>query len=96
MVFALLTPQYPFLVTSTLQPEGSIYNPVYVVYEDNVPTKVALFNYVTDPTGGSNVNVALSVGGITEGTAATTPSQVFVRYWASPSAGEQFDVRPWH
>lgn len=58
-----------------------------------MPTKVALFNYVTDPTGNSNVNVALSVGGITEGTAATTPSQVFVRYWAAPSAGEQFAVR---
>lgn len=89
-----IDPDAAFASFSDSQGDGSIYNPAYVVYENNAPTKVALFNFVTDESGASDVTASLSVGGLTEGTTATTPTQVFVRYWNAPTAGEQFDVRP--
>lgn len=75
-----------------MQGDQSVFTPAYAVYENNAPTKVALFNYVTDDTGASDVNAVISVGGITEGTTTATPSQVFVRYWYANSTAEQFDV----
>lgn len=72
--------------------DQSVFTPAYAVYENNAPTKVALFNYVTDDTGASDVNAVISVGGITEGTTTATPSQVFVRYWYANSTAEQFDI----
>ncbi|KIM79214.1 glycoside hydrolase family 79 protein [Piloderma croceum F 1598] len=37
------------------------FTPAYVVYEDSTPTRVALFNFVTDPLGASNYTAIISV-----------------------------------
>jgi len=58
---------------------GNIYTPGYAIYENDNPAKVALFNFITDPTGASDVTVSLSIGGGATGQSATTPSQVQVR-----------------
>jgi hypothetical protein len=39
---------------------GSDYTPAYAIYERGVVTKVALFNYITDPSGASNYVVTIS------------------------------------
>ena len=40
--------------------EGNEFTPAYAVYEHGIPTKVALFNYVTDPSGAGDYVVQLS------------------------------------
>ena len=40
---------------------GSIYTPSYAIYENNVLSKVALFNYMDDKTGASNSQVTITV-----------------------------------
>ena len=44
---------------------GNTYTPGYAVYERGVPSRVALFNYVTDPSGASDyvVGLAIDAGG---------------------------------
>ena len=42
---------------------GNAYTPGYAVYERGVPSRVALFNYVTDPSGASDYVVRLAIGG---------------------------------
>lgn len=40
---------------------GSVYTPSYAIYENDVLNKVALFNYMDDSTGASNLNVSISI-----------------------------------
>jgi hypothetical protein len=58
---------------------GNIYTPGYAIYENNNPTKLALFNFITDPSGANDVTVAVSIGGGATGQSVTTPSQIQVR-----------------
>ena len=52
---------------------GSIYSPAYAVYENGNLARVALFNFITDPSGASAYSVDISIAG------GTVPSQVFVK-----------------
>ena len=65
---------------------SNINTPIYAVYENGAPTKVALFNFVTDPTGASTYTATISIGGGTTGQGNATPSQVKVKYvlWSKP------------
>lgn len=56
--------------------------PAYAIYENDQLARVALFNYMTDPTGAMALNVSVAVGGGETGQAVTTPSQVKVKYVA--------------
>ncbi|KAI0270634.1 hypothetical protein BC834DRAFT_967376 [Gloeopeniophorella convolvens] len=64
---------------------GNIYTPTYAIYENGAPTKVALFNFVTDPSGASNYTAVISIGGDATGQSNATPSQVQVKYLAANS-----------
>ena len=57
----------------------NINTPIYAVYENGAPTKLALFNFVTDPTGASTYNAVISIGGGSSGQSNATPSQVQVK-----------------
>jgi hypothetical protein len=46
--------------------------PMYAIFENGAPTKVALFNFVTDQSGASTYNAVISIG-------SATPSQVKVK-----------------
>ncbi|KAF8267751.1 hypothetical protein EI94DRAFT_1729509 [Lactarius quietus] len=83
----------------------NINTPIYAIYENGAPTKVALFNFVTDPTGASTYTATISVGGGTTGQNNATPSQVQVKYllaesvssqtnftWAGQTLGNDFEV----
>jgi len=42
---------------------GNVYTPGYAIYENGTPKKVALFNYVTDPSGNTDYTATISIGG---------------------------------
>ena len=54
--------------------------PIYAIYENGAPTKMALFNFVTDSTGASTYTAAISIGGGSTSQSNATPSQVQVKY----------------
>jgi hypothetical protein len=49
------------------------FTPAYAIYDGGVPTKVAMFNYITDPSGASTYSAVISIGG------ATMPPSVQVK-----------------
>ncbi|KAJ6566783.1 hypothetical protein B0H19DRAFT_1138577 [Mycena capillaripes] len=72
--------------------------PIYGIYENGVPVRVAIVNYLDDPTGASTVHAAISIAG------ATMPASVKVKYlaaktvvqkggitWANQTFGGNFD-----
>jgi hypothetical protein len=50
--------------------------PAYVIYEGQSPVRLALFNYVTDPSGANDINFTFSITGQNNG----TPAQVKTKY----------------
>jgi len=58
---------------------GNIFTPGYAIFEGGNPVRLALFNYVTDPSGASDYTVAISVGGGQTGQPNATPGQVKVK-----------------
>ncbi|QRW08975.1 glycoside hydrolase family 79 protein [Ceratobasidium sp. AG-Ba] len=58
--------------------DGENLTPGYVVYEQGVPTRVLLINYVTDPSGNHDVTARIAVAG-------NAPTQVKVKYFSAPS-----------
>ena len=54
--------------------------PIYVIYENGTPTKLALLNFVTDPSGANDYTVTFAVGGGSTGQPGATPSSVKVKY----------------
>lgn len=64
----------------------SEYQPGYAIYEDGAPTRLALINFVDDPSGASDLNVVYSLNG------GTVPASVHVRYLLSPTVSEKFNI----
>lgn len=52
---------------------ANIFTPQYAIYENDQLAKVVLFNYVTDPSGGSDLTVSITVPG------GTVPPEVSVK-----------------
>ncbi|KAF7974612.1 hypothetical protein HWV62_11580 [Athelia sp. TMB] len=52
---------------------GNEFTPAYAVYENGQPVRIALFNFITDPSGASSYTATISIG-------STTPAQVKVKY----------------
>ncbi|KAG5638702.1 hypothetical protein H0H81_010927 [Sphagnurus paluster] len=67
---------------------GNIYTPAYSIYENGNPVRVALFNFVNDPTGANTLQVSISVGGGQTGTNNATPAQVKVKYLLADSISQ--------
>ncbi len=42
---------------------GNIYTPAYAIYENGAPTRLVLFNFVTDNSGASNYEAVVSMNG---------------------------------
>jgi hypothetical protein len=56
--------------------QNNIYTPGYAIYDGDVLARLALFNYVTDPTGASAYTASFAIGG---GQPNGTPAQVKVK-----------------
>ncbi|KAJ7224556.1 glycoside hydrolase family 79 protein [Mycena pura] len=61
------------------------FTPAYAIYEAGEPVRVALFNYITDPSGASDVTAVISVAQGAAGGGGATPAQVKVKYLVAPS-----------
>lgn len=59
--------------------EANIYTPAYAIYENGNPTRVALFNYITDSSGASTYTASISIGGGDTGQDNATPASVRVK-----------------
>jgi hypothetical protein len=57
----------------------NINTPIYAIYEGGAPTKLALFNFVTDASGASTYHAVVSIGGGSTGQSNAVPSQVQVK-----------------
>ncbi|KAJ7671734.1 hypothetical protein B0H17DRAFT_1162094 [Mycena rosella] len=58
-------------------PGLSSFTPIYGIYENGTPVRVALFNYVDDPSGANDVHAIISIAG------GTIPASVKVKYLAA-------------
>ncbi|KAG6829523.1 hypothetical protein H0H87_011178 [Tephrocybe sp. NHM501043] len=58
---------------------ASLYTPAYAIYEGGNPVRVALFNFITDPSGASDLTVSIAIGGGDTGQQGATPAQVKVK-----------------
>jgi hypothetical protein len=63
-----------------------MYHPSYLVYDGDTPARVALFNFISDPSGASDTQVTLNFNN----TAA--PASVSVRYLRAPQVEEQYNI----
>ncbi|KAJ7158215.1 glycoside hydrolase family 79 protein [Mycena crocata] len=66
--------------------EGNMFTPQYAVYENGNIAKVALFNYVTDPSGTSDYRATITLNG------GTVPSSVRVKYFLSDSVATKKNI----
>lgn len=66
--------------------EANIYHPAYAIYEGDTPTRVVLFNYITDESGASDLQVTVNLAG------AQIAGTVNVRYLRASSVSEQYNI----
>jgi len=68
--------------------------PGYAIYNNGVPTKLALFNFITDPTGANDITVSVSIGGGSTGQALSTGGTVTVKYFSTytGSTADKFNL----
>ncbi|KAF8882861.1 glycoside hydrolase family 79 protein [Infundibulicybe gibba] len=71
---------------------SSVLTPAYGIYENGTPVRVALFNYMTDPTGNSNYTASISIGGGTTGQPNGSPAQVKVKYLQAASVSQKGNI----
>lgn len=55
------------------------FQPAYGVYENGKLVRMAMFNYITDPSGANDYTATISVGGGATNEANATPAQVHVK-----------------
>ncbi|KAF7315155.1 Glyco-hydro-79C domain-containing protein [Mycena indigotica] len=64
--------------------------PVYAIYENGVPKRVAIVNYVNDPSHANDISVVISLAN-QDGT-KTTPASVKVKYLAAASVVQKGNI----
>ncbi|KAJ7227457.1 glycoside hydrolase family 79 protein [Mycena pura] len=71
---------------------NNVYTPGYAIYDGGVLARLALFNYVSDPTGASNYTMSFAIGGGDTGQPNGTPAQVKVKYLLAPSVSAKDNI----
>lgn len=71
--------------------EANDLTPAYAIYENGTPVRLALFNYMNDPTHAADITTWIAVGGGTTGQPGTTPTEVKVKYFESDSVSQLFN-----
>ncbi|KAJ7731915.1 glycoside hydrolase family 79 protein [Mycena maculata] len=66
--------------------DDNIYGPQYAIYENGALARVALFNFITDPSGANTYTATITVDG------GTVPSSVGVKYFLSPSVSTKDNI----
>ncbi|KAJ7512818.1 glycoside hydrolase family 79 protein [Mycena galericulata] len=73
-------------IVDLLGNNASVYTPQYAIYEKGALARVALFNYITDPSGASDYSATITVAG------GTVPSSVQVKYLLSDSVSTKNNI----
>lgn len=68
------------------------YTPGYAIYENGALARLALLNFMTDPSGANDYNATVSFSGGVAGQPSAVPAQVYVKYLLAPSVGEKFNI----
>lgn len=76
-------------ILDLLPNNANIYTPAYAIYDKGNLARILLFNYVTDPSGASDLTVQLNLNGI-GGSAG--PSQVQVKYLQASSVSQKGNI----
>ncbi|TFK48176.1 hypothetical protein OE88DRAFT_1635030 [Heliocybe sulcata] len=66
--------------------DNNIYTPSYAIYENDAPSKVALFNYITDPSGATAYTANIQIAG------GQVPSSVKVKYLLAASVSDKANI----
>ncbi|KAJ6588734.1 glycoside hydrolase family 79 protein [Mycena capillaripes] len=65
---------------------GNIFTPQYAVYENGAIARVALFNYMTDPSGANTYQATITIAG------GSVPASVQVKYFLSDSVSTKTNI----
>jgi len=68
---------------------GDIHTPAYAVYENGNPVRVGIVNFVTDPSGASDLSVGIAIGGSGINQPNASPAQVKVKYLLASSVSQK-------
>ena len=68
--------------------EGNEYTPAYAIYEYGALSKVAVFNYVDDPTAASDLEITIAVQG-----GSRLGDSVLVKYLEAPSVSTKNNIK---
>ncbi|KAG8962821.1 hypothetical protein FRC03_003721 [Tulasnella sp. 419] len=71
---------------------GYEFSPGYAIYEKGKASRVALINFVSDPSGANDYTANIQVGGGETGLPGVSPSEVYVKYLSAPSVSEKFNI----
>ena len=72
-------------VLDLLPNNANVFTPAYAIYDKGNLARILLFNYVTDPSGASDLTVQLNLGGV-------GPSQVQVKYLQASSVSQKGNI----
>ena len=81
-----LGPSNTTQVVDLLPNNANIYTPAYSIYEGGTLARILLFNYVSDPSGASDLTVQLNLSGAG---GSPGPSQVQVKYLQASSVSQK-------
>ena len=65
------------------------FTPAYAIYENGRPARIALINFMNDPSGASAYTAVVSIGGGETGQPGGTPGQVWVKYLLAESVAQK-------
>lgn len=68
------------------------FTPAYAAYENGNMVRVALFNYMDDPSGAHDYTATISVGGSAYGEPNVSPAQVKVKYLLGGSVATKNNI----
>jgi hypothetical protein len=82
-----LGPSNTTQIVDLLPNPTNMYTPAYSIYERGTLARILLFNYVTDPSGASDLTVQLNLSGGPGGSPG--PTKVQVKYLRASSVSQK-------
>ena len=72
--------------------DGNDQTPAYAIFENGKFSKMAMINYMTDPSGANDYSATIYVGGSGWNEPNGVPASVKVKYLRAPSTSEKFNI----
>ncbi|TDL20289.1 glycoside hydrolase family 79 protein [Rickenella mellea] len=71
---------------------GNLLTPAYAIYENGAPVRVAMTNFITDPSGANDYTAMISIGGGQTGTPGATPATIKVKHFTADSVSQKANL----